>query len=190
MPRPYHPRSSLPALPLLALFGLVASCASPLPRTLDEAYDSTLQVRTGGGFHDPDEATEKRLKAGRDVVRADLEAGEVRTANEHVRAAFVLVSSRDLDDLDLAHKVAWQAGELGDPRGWPLAAEALDRALFIQGQPQRFGTQYVYEPVLERWILYDVDPATSDAERQRFGIPPLSALRDYAARLNEAKKKN
>jgi len=169
---------------------LAAGCASPLPRTLDDAYEVTLSARTSVGFNAHGEKATERMEAGRRVVRELYEAGEVRSAEEHVRVAFVLVSSRELADLDLAHQVAWKAGELGDARGWPLAAEALDRALFLQGQPQRFGTQFVYEPVLSRWILYPVDPVTSDAERERFGIPPLSALRDYEARLNQSPEEN
>jgi hypothetical protein len=185
----FRPSLSLKLAAVLATV-LATGCKTPLPRTLDDAYEVTLAARTSVGFNAHGEQTTERLEAGRAVVRELWEAGEVRSPEEHVRVAFVLVSSRDLGDLDLAHKIAWEAGELGDQRGWPLAAEALDRALFLQGDNQRFGTQFVYEPVLARWILYPIDPATSDAERQRFGIPPLSALRAYEARLNQSPEEN
>lgn len=188
-PRP-NPFRARPLAAALLAAGLATACASPLPRTFDEAYSATVDARTSGAFDRQDEATAKRLAAGREVVRARLEAGDIRSGEDHVRAAFVLVTSHELEDLDLAHQVAWKASELGDPRGGPLAAEALDRALYLEGRPQRFGTQYVYEPVLDRIVLWDVDPATSDAERQRFGIPPLAELRAHADRLNQGRQGN
>lgn len=187
MPHPSAPRRA--ALAAATCLPLVLGCASSTPRTLDEAYAAAVDARLSGSFERRGEETEKRLRAGRDLVRARLEAGDVRSAEDYVRAAFVLVSSRDLDDLDLAHQVAWRADELGDPRGGPLAAEALDRALFLQGMPQRFGTQYVYEPVLGRIILWDVDPTTTDEERAEFGLPGRAELEAYANQLNEAREK-
>jgi hypothetical protein len=44
------------------------------------------------------------------------------------------------------------------------------------GLPQKYGTQY--RSVGGRWVLYPVDPATSDEERARWDVPPLAeALR-------------
>jgi hypothetical protein len=170
-------------VPFLAAAGL-AACRAPDPGGLDEAYLATLEARTEVGFNAHGEASQERLARSREVVLEMVSSGRIRSAGEHVQAAFVLTSSRELAELDLAHRLALRAGELGDARGWPIAAEALDRALYLQGQPQRFGTQYVYEPVLQRWALYPVDPTTSDEERSEFGIPPLAALRAWEQELN------
>jgi hypothetical protein len=171
-------------LPLVLAVALAAGCRSPAPSSLDDAYALTLEARTHVGFNAHDKATDERLAASREVVRGMLEQGAIQSADDHVRAAFVLCSSRELDDLELAHEVAWRAAELGDERGLSLAAEALDRALFLQNLPQHFGTQYVYEPVLARWRLYPVDAATTDEEREQFGIPPMAALKSWEDDLN------
>lgn len=175
------PRFLVPFLAVAAL----AACRTPEPRGLDEAYRETLQVRTAVGFNARAGGAEERLARSRELVLGMVSSGRIRSPGEHALAAFVLTSSRELADLDLAHRLALRAGELGDARGWPIAAEALDRALYLQGQPQRFGTQYVYEPVLQRWALYPVDPTTSDEERSEFGIPPLAALRAWEEELNK-----
>jgi hypothetical protein len=72
-----------------------------------------------------------------------------------------------------AHELALKAAELGHPQParW-LAAAAYDRWLMCQGQPQKYGTQYIAEEVY--WKLSDIDPATTDTERAAWGVPPLA----------------
>jgi hypothetical protein len=57
------------------------------------------------------------------------------------------------------------------------------------GVAQRYGTQYVYEPVLKGWRLYPIDPRTTDAERKAMGVPPLDELKKAEDLLNQRKEK-
>ena len=50
------------------------------------------------------------------------------------------------------------------------------------GKPQRFGTQYRLDA--GKWVLYAVDPAVTDEERQRWGVPPLAQARRRADEMN------
>jgi hypothetical protein len=54
---------------------------------------------------------------------------------------------------------------------WIYAA-TLDRYLMSLGEPQKFGTQYTQMD--GEFKQYPVDPATTDAERARYNVPPLS----------------
>ena len=55
-----------------------------------------------------------------------------------------------------------------------LTAATWDRWLMQAGQPQRFGTQYQFDPATKKMRLYPVDPSVTDAERERWGFPPLA----------------
>lgn len=61
-----------------------------------------------------------------------------------------------------------------------------------QGKPQKYGTQYVAAGPRwrvwtwgKRYRLWDVDPATTDAERAEWGVPPLAAAQDMAQKVGD-----
>ena len=68
-----------------------------------------------------------------------------------------------------------------------VAAEAIDRELLKGDQPQRYGTQYVYEPIVKKWSLYTWDETTTDAERRAMGVPPLAEALARVEILNNTK---
>jgi hypothetical protein len=71
-----------------------------------------------------------------------------------------------------AHDLAREAAERGHaPARW-LAAAAYDRSCMYEGRPQRYGTQFAPDGV--RYRLWDVEPATTDAERAAWDVPPLA----------------
>ena len=81
-----------------------------------------------------------------------------------------------------AHELAREAAGRGHaPARW-LAAAAYDRWCMYEGRPQRFGTQLVPDGVRIR--LWDVDPATTDAERAAWDVPPLAEQQRRAERLS------
>jgi hypothetical protein len=128
-------------------------------------------------------------------VKRLLTAGAVRSPEDEYHAAMMLQHSLRLEDYWQAHTLACQAAEAGyGPARW-LTAAALDRWLMRQGRPQKYGTQFVPAD-LPRWLwwlgawrgrfrLWDVDPATTDAERAEWGIPPLEIAREQAATIGQ-----
>jgi hypothetical protein len=53
-----------------------------------------------------------------------------------------------------------------------------------QGQPQKYGTQYIAEDGC--WKLWDIDPATTDTERAGWDVPPLAEALAQAAEMTRA----
>jgi hypothetical protein len=55
--------------------------------------------------------------------------------------------------------------------------------LLSKGQPQKYGTQY--EQSGDAFILSAVDPATTDAERAEWDVPPLHAAHEMAKHMGD-----
>jgi hypothetical protein len=87
-------------------------------------------------------------------------------------AAWLFNHGEDAVEARLAHELAREAAERGHrPARW-LAAAAFDRGCMYEGRPQKYGTQFV--PDGSRYRLWDVEPATTDAERADWDVPPLA----------------
>jgi hypothetical protein len=112
-----------------------------------------------------------------------LDAGAARTGEDFFHAAMVFQHGDLLEDYSRAHELALRAAELGHRPGRWLAAAAYDRWLVRQGRHQKYGTQYTARA--DAWELYQVDPATTDAERAEWDVPPLEAARQRAVEMTE-----
>jgi hypothetical protein len=87
-------------------------------------------------------------------------------------AAWLLNHGEHPAEARQAHELAREAAEHGHaPARW-LAAAAYDRWCMYEGRPQRYGTQFVADGV--RYRLWDVEPATTDAERAAWDVPALA----------------
>ncbi len=169
----------LPALVLCLLFA--AACRSG-PPSLESLYRESLRDEgsTDASFGAVQEEREERLATVREILATRPQI----SVEEALQAAWLLLDSRLIEDLTLARDLALDAGERGNDRGFPLAAEAIDREHMQLGLPQKYGTQYVYSPVTASWALYQWDPATTDAERQSMGVPPIAEAIERLAVLN------
>lgn len=125
----------------------------------------------------------ERDQARRARVEELLNTGGVRSGEDYLNAAFVFQHGDKLEHYWQAHELALQAVDLGHghPARW-LAAAAYDRWLMHQGLPQKFGTQYRQQGA--RFVLHEVDPATSDEERARWNVPSLAEAQHYADDLS------
>lgn len=177
-------------LPLLGTLLLLSTgCYSPssaLRRlALEQRDDVTARVSSGEEARELEARTRERALK----VRSLLQDYTSAKASDHLNAGLVLVQSNDESDLVEAQKAGLKAAELGDNRGFRVAAEALDKQMMKQGKMQRYGTQFVWEPVLHSWRLYSTDPRTTDEERKAMGVPPLAQLLEQEKLLNERQKK-
>jgi hypothetical protein len=140
---------------------------------LGALFDEDQADRRGELPADLDERDQRRRRR----VEQLLAEGTVVDPDELFCAAMVLQHGADRPCYLRAHELARRAAELGStrPARW-LAAAAYDRWLMAAGLPQRYGTQYRFAS--GRWVLHEVDPATSDEERARWDVPSLAeALR-------------
>lgn len=113
-------------------------------------------------------------QARRGQVEALVAAGALRTAADHYHAARLFQHGERLEHWWRAHELARAAVALGHEQARYAAAAALDRWLMRQGRPQRYGTNSVVDG--DRWRVWDYDPATTDAERAAWDVPPLAEL--------------
>ncbi len=174
--------------PLLAL-ALALVCAAPAcanpgkSQRLERLYEESLE-EPGDAAAPLDLARlEHERQAAAEEVRAMHAAGELRTDRDRLIAATLLLDSPEIKDLELARDLALDVAERGDERGFPLAAEAIDRALYLQDLPQRYGTQYSHLPGYG-WVLYRWDESVTDVERKAMGVPTLAEAIERLKLLN------
>jgi len=144
-------------------------------------------------LYEADQADRRAETRPADIIRRDharrrrvadmLDAGEARTGEDFFHAALVFQHSDLLVDYWRAHELALRAAELGHRPGRWLAAAAHDRWLMRQGRLQKYGTQYTARG--DAWELYQVDPATTDAKRAEWDVPPLEAAHSRAVEMTE-----
>lgn len=178
-----------PLLPALLLPSLLFwSCAGLPPDAKLERMYAELHAELDGRRIGPAEDVngwtrqEERLKAVRELHAR----GKIASGRDHLYAAVILVETNREEDLVAAHELAVKAAELGEEKGLRVAAEAQDKLCVKRRVAQKYGTQFVYQPVLKAWRLYPVDPNTSDAERAAMGVESMERLRAREAELNQA----
>jgi fucose permease len=124
---------------------------------------------------------QERRKSVLEIVGSN----ELHTAEDYYYAAHIMNHGDTPEDARNAHILALRSSELGHrPARW-LAAASYDRWQMYQGQPQKYGTNYVYDGRGDR--LWDVDPKTTDEERAEWDVPPLAEQIRKAQEANQHK---
>ncbi len=117
-------------------------------------------------------ARDRDRRAQANAVLDRLRAAGALTPEALYHTAWLLNHGDVPAEARLAHDLAREAVEHGyAPARW-LAAAAYDRWCMYEGRPQRYGTQFVPDGV--RYRLWDVESATTDAERAACDVPPLA----------------
>lgn len=126
----------------------------------------------------------ERDKIRRQRVEELLQSEPLQSPEDYFHAAMIFQHGGSLEYYWQAHELAKKGAELGQRSCRWLTAASYDRWLMHQGKPQKYSTQYMGRE--GRWILYEVDPATTDAERAEFHVPPLSQALERAEEMNRA----
>lgn len=136
--RPFH----------IAALAAALAATSPLLANEDEDHNAEMaamfsadQEQRATDTEDHEAASRADL-ARRQRTRELLEAGQLTTGLDFVRAAFVFQHGMEPRDYLLAHALAMRGLGLGQKDGEWIAAATLDRYLQSIGQPQIYGTQY------------------------------------------------
>jgi len=173
---------------VVALCALVA-CQSNSAR-IAKLYDNLAREVAGADpVRLPSESSDARRAARADEVQEIAKKDGIHAAEDAFKAAVILVGTQRTADLELAEKLALKSAELGEKRGLRVAAEAIDKRLMIAGEPQMYGTQYVFEFVLDSWRLFPIDPTTTDEERAVMSVPTYAELLAAEDAMNRAHKK-
>ena len=123
--------------------------------------------------------TERRVE-----VMGYLKKGQLTIGNDMYYAAFIFQHGNCPEHYQLANKLADKAIKLGYSDARWIYAATLDRYLLSVGKKQKFGTQYTSADGCT-YVLEPVNPKTTDAERQRFDVPPLAQAKARAAGFGE-----
>jgi hypothetical protein len=129
----------------------------------------------------------------RDVARrAEIEqllaASDATSAEDLYYAALIFLHSSTREDIQRAYELAQRSIER-DPhnaRSLFVSAAAFDRRARLMGEPQRYGTELVFDEETGSWSLYDLDPAVTDEERAALNVQPLAMTRADVASMNAA----
>ncbi len=170
-------------LSILLLFALCA-CTST-SQSLKQMYADSIRERSSGVFTSMEHKYQERQEERFEKVRRYLAEEQLASAEDFLYAGALLAASPQQEDLLTAQMAGLRAAQMGEDKGFRVAAEAIDRHAMHLGNPQRYGTQYYYEEVLRKWRLYAVDPKTTDAERKAMGVEPLAELYRKTELLNE-----
>jgi hypothetical protein len=132
-----------------------------------------------------------RDRARRDEVAKLVQAGQLKTGRDFRRAALIFQHGETVADYREASRLAVEAVKR-DPTNatarW-LAAASEDRLRVKEGQLQKWGTQFelrggadggMPEAPDAIWVFRPVDPATTDAQRAEWNVPPLEESRARA----------
>ena len=135
------------------------------------------------GYHPDMQAVHQQHNARmRTILEIYGWPGRSLVGDDGCRAAGFIVQHAildlDLQRLGLALLTEAVAHQEAEPF---MVALLMDRILMQEGQPQRYGTQYVGAPQggVEPWPI--AEPETVDERRQSIGLPPLA---ENTARLN------
>jgi tetratricopeptide (TPR) repeat protein len=125
-----------------------------------------------------------RDQARRKRIDEIIASGGARVADDYYHAAMVYQHGDRPEEIQRAHDLAIKAVEL-DPKHdrarW-LAAAAEDRKLMYEGKPQKWGTQF--KKLNGTWVLWQVDPAITDEQREAWNVPPLAESQAHAVQMN------
>jgi hypothetical protein len=138
----------------------------------------------GTPAYDALRARDRARRAAAVEALAALRAPGPPPADALYHAAWLLNHGERPDEARRAHELAAEAAARGlAPARW-LAAAAYDRWCMYEGRRQRYGTQIVPDGTRHR--VWDVDPATTDAERARWDVPPLATQHRRAEEITRA----
>ena len=121
------------------------------------------------------------------LVLAELAKGTVRTPEDKTNAALVLqhsgltfcnnrLTAMSPDNYLLAHHLATSAFEAGYADARALVPATIDRYLSFTEGRQKYGTSRINNQQTGAEELPPIDRNTTDAERAKYGVPPLADL--------------
>ncbi|MCE9573324.1 MAG: hypothetical protein K8W52_09220 [Deltaproteobacteria bacterium] len=131
---------------------------------------------------------EPRDQARRKRVDEIIASRGARVADDYFHAAMVYQHGDTPAEIQRAHDLALKAVALDPDHGlarW-LAAASEDRKLMYEHRAQKWGTQY--KKLDGEWIVWPVDPAITDEQRDDWEVPPLAVSLQRAAQMNAPAK--
>jgi hypothetical protein len=126
-------------------------------------------------------------KQHRAVVMSLLATGQIKTNTDKFNASLILqhtaltfcngkLVSISPENYLLAYQLAKSAFESGDKSAAYMTAATYDRYLLYTEGYQKYGTQRVPDEATGEEVWAPIDPKTTDEERAKYNVPPLTEL--------------
>ncbi len=126
-------------------------------------------------------------KQHRAIVMFLLASGQIKTSKDKFNASLILqhtaltfcnnkLVSISPENYFLAYQLAKSAFESGDKSVAYMTAATYDRYLLYTEGYQKFGTQRVPDEVTGEEVWAPIDTKTTDEERAKYSVPPLTEL--------------
>lgn len=128
-------------------------------------------------------ALRKRNKIRRSKVKLIIESNEQLSGEDYFYACIIFMHGDGPDDFWQAYNFGLKSVALNHGIAKRYTAAAYDRCLMYQGKPQKYGLQYVPDGV--RLRVWDVNPETTDKEREQWDVPPLQQLYELAEKATK-----
>jgi hypothetical protein len=128
-------------------------------------------------------ALRKKCKERIFRVRELFNTDENFSGDDYFQGCIISMHGDCPEDFWQAHSLGLKAVEHHYDGAKKFAAAAFDKWLMYQGKPQKFGSQFVPDGVGLR--LWDVDPDTTDKEREDWELPSLEEFRKKVNDMNE-----
>jgi len=119
-----------------------------------------------------------RFKKRNAKVKAIIERNEQLDGEDFFQACIMLLHGDCPEDFWQAYHYGLKSIELNHIIARKFTASAYDKWLMYQGKPQKYGLQIVCDG--KKLRLWDVDPTTTDAEREKWDVPSLKKLHEIA----------
>jgi len=172
---------------ILPLYFMLISCSF---LTLTEAYGQNLLLRE---LAEEDQASRSGKKVARTdkerikIVLAQISQGTLIVPEDKLNAALILqhtgltfcdkrLVSASPDNCLLAHYLSKNAFEAGYKDARYLVAASIDRYLSFTEGYQKYGTNRIINQETGKEELVPIDRKTSDSERAKYGVSPLSEI--------------
>ncbi len=154
-------------------------------KELQTLFEQDKADREGLAHLDQDQRQRmlQRDRTRRQRVEAFLASEPFLDAEDYFHAAMIFLRGETPEHFLQAHTLAYKGAKQGYPACFCLMAAAYDRVLMSQGHAQKYGTQYIIQH--GRWVLYEVDPTTTDAQRAQWNVPPLAQSLQKAEEMNQ-----
>jgi hypothetical protein len=177
-------------MPILLMSVVAASAQTPLLREMaKEDQDS----RTGKTITRTDDERRK-------IVLEIIGKGELKGPQDKFDAALILqhtgmtfcddrLVSYSADNYLIAHYLFQSAYDGGIKDALYLIAASMDRYLSMTVGTQKYGTNREYNQKTEKEEWVPIDRKTTDAERAKYGVPPLAELLKQYSEQPTPKKK-
>ena len=154
-------------------------------KELQTLFEQDRAGREGFARFDQDQRQPMLLRdrARRQRVETLLASKPLLDAEDYFHAAMIFLHGETPEHFLQAHTLAYKGAKQGYSACFSLMAAAYDRTLMFQGHPQKYGTQYIIQH--GHWVLYEVDPTTTDAQRAQWNVPPLAQSLQRAEEMNQ-----